>query len=81
MSWSVHRGRQASADIDELAHTAGRHIADGTPEELPVLPGHPRRQRLDLQHLAGKFAVYREVIFTAQPVVSDSGDVRPDRVQ
>ena len=77
----VHRGRQAGTDVDELPDPASRHIADGTHKELPVLPGHLRGDRVDRQHRLRKLAVGREVFHPAQPVVPDSGDVRPGRVE
>jgi hypothetical protein len=47
---------------ETLPNTTGRYVVDGTPEELPVLPGHPRGERVDRQHRLRKSAIDREVI-------------------
>src|SRR5580704_2357151 len=77
----VHRGGQARADIDELPDPATGYVADGPPEEPPVLPGHLRGGRVNGQHLLGQLAVDGEVILAAEPVVPDAGDVRLGRVE
>jgi UDP-N-acetylmuramoyl-tripeptide--D-alanyl-D-alanine ligase len=77
----VQRGRQAGPDVDELPDAAARHVADGPAEELPVLPGHLCRERVDRQHLLRQLPVGREVLLAAQPVIPHPGDVRPGRVE
>jgi hypothetical protein len=69
----VQRGRQADADVDELPDAAGCHVTDGAPEELPVLPGHLRGDRVDRQHLLREFAVGGEVVLPAEQIIIVSG--------
>jgi hypothetical protein len=77
----VQHGGQAGPDVDELPDAASRHVADGPAEELPVLPGHLRRDRMDRQHLLGQLAVGREVVLPAEPVVPHPRDIRPGGVE
>jgi len=77
----VQHGRQAGPDVDELPDAAGRHVADSPAEELPVLRGHLRRDRMDRQHLLGQLAVGRGVVLPAEPVVPHPRDVRPGGVE
>jgi hypothetical protein len=72
----VQDGGQARAHVDELGDALPGHVGDGPPQELPVLLGDLGREGIDLQQPLGQVAIGREVVFPAEPVVVDAGDVR-----
>jgi hypothetical protein len=71
----VRRG-DAGADVEELADPGllGQ-VADGAGEEPPVRLDPPAQAGGDGQDAFGGFAVGREIVLAAQPVVVDAGRV------
>jgi hypothetical protein len=61
-------------EIEELADPLGQ-VADGAGEEPPVRLDPPAEARGYGQDAFGGFAVRREVVLAAQPVVVDAGRV------
>src|SRR5262249_19734409 len=55
----VDHGGQPRADVDELPDARVRHIAHRAVQELPVLPGHLRRERVYHQHVLRQLAIGR----------------------
>ena len=72
----VVRGRQAGADVQELADPGLAHqVPDRPPQEGPV-PRAERTMSDEPRSLFSGYPVAGEVILPAQPVVIDPGDVR-----
>jgi hypothetical protein len=72
----VALGRDAGADIEELADPRlPGEVADGPPQEGPVLAHGGTQDRVHGQHRAGGVLVGEEVVAAAQPVVIDTGRV------
>ncbi len=67
----------AGADIEELADADLAQEPYRPAEERPVGPADERGGGLDRGNRAGYVLVSQEVMGPAQPVVIDSGDVRP----
>jgi hypothetical protein len=73
----VAPGRQAAAEVDELADAglAGQE-ADGPAQERPVVLDHLAGDGRDAEELVGHLTVGGEVVLAAQEVVVDAGRVR-----
>jgi len=74
-------GRQAGADVDELADAATRRVPDRPGEEGAVAPGELRELRVRGQQPGRLVAVGREVDRAPEQVIVDARDVRPGRVR
>ena len=73
----VVRGRQAGADVQELADPGLAHqVPHRPPQEGPVPARRADDVRMSRDHTFSGYPVDGEVILPAQPVVIDPGDVR-----
>src|SRR5262245_12387936 len=77
----VAHGRQPAADVEELADALLSAVTDGAANELAVLPRDPGAFRERGQQLVAKLTVAHEVVFPAEQVVIDAGDVRNCRIE
>jgi len=77
----VVEGGQAGTDVEELPNPrfAGE-VCDDADEERANRASQVADVREDLEDLITHFAVHREVVLAAQPVVPDTGRVRDGRV-
>ena len=73
----VALGRDAGADVEELADAGRGEEPDRPAEERPVGPGDRPDVGLDRDDRPAQVLVGQEVVAAAQPVVVDPGDVRP----
>ena len=77
----VARGRDAGADVDELADARLlREEPHRTAQESPVRPAGSRDPRVQGLHPGAQLAVGRQVMRPAQPVVIDPRDARLGRI-
>ena len=74
-------GRQPGPEVDELGDTGLGRPGHRLDSECPVVAHHRRDSRVDLAHLLRELPVGGEIVFPAQPVVIDPGDIRAGRVK
>jgi hypothetical protein len=70
-------GRQPGADVEELADTVPGDPCHSASQELPVIPGQLRHERVHRQQPESFLAVSSVVVLAAKPEVVHPGDVRP----
>jgi len=74
-------GRQARTQIKNCSTPSFRHLPHSGGDEVPVRPVHSLDPWVHLGHRPGQFPVDGEIVLPAEPVIVDTGDVRPCRVE
>jgi hypothetical protein len=69
-------GRQAGADVQELADALAGQVADGALQEVPVIPARPLDARQLLHQPVACLPVGGEIVLPAEEIVINPRDIR-----